>query len=183
MNDQEFYEEWVDQLAAIVRFREWTNAIISEEHFFWDRDREPFKFALENLRDRIRWYKALSNEERMKLTGATTEYNRLVALLIELIESAFDKEALAWPTRARRAFSLIMIAFNAHYTISAREREILILRYGLEDGHARTLKEVARVFNITPERLRQIELEVLSKLKRCLHHPLELDADRTLDEW
>jgi RNA polymerase primary sigma factor len=46
-----------------------------------------------------------------------------------------------------------------------REKEILKLRYGLEDGHPRTLKDVARVFNITRERVRQIEIKALEKLK------------------
>jgi len=53
--------------------------------------------------------------------------------------------------------------------LSAREREILILRYGLEDGHARTLKEVARVFNITRERVRQIEIKAINKLQHPIH--------------
>ena len=46
-----------------------------------------------------------------------------------------------------------------------RERRILELRYGLKDGHMRTLKEVAGVFNITRERVRQIEIKALEKLK------------------
>ncbi|HIC96745.1 TPA: sigma-70 family RNA polymerase sigma factor, partial [Candidatus Bipolaricaulota bacterium] len=49
--------------------------------------------------------------------------------------------------------------------LEEREKEILKLRYGLEDGHPRTLKDVARVFNITRERVRQIEIKALEKLK------------------
>lgn len=49
--------------------------------------------------------------------------------------------------------------------LDEREKEILQLRYGLEDGHPRTLKDVARVFNITRERVRQIEIKALEKLK------------------
>ncbi len=49
--------------------------------------------------------------------------------------------------------------------LSDREKEILILRYGIKDGHPRTLKEVAGEFNITRERVRQIEIKALDKLK------------------
>jgi RNA polymerase primary sigma factor len=49
--------------------------------------------------------------------------------------------------------------------LGEREQQIIKLRYGLEDGHPRTLKDVARVFNITRERVRQIEIKALEKLK------------------
>jgi RNA polymerase primary sigma factor len=49
--------------------------------------------------------------------------------------------------------------------LEPREREILELRYGLVDGHPRTLKEVATMFDITRERVRQVELRALEKLK------------------
>ncbi len=49
--------------------------------------------------------------------------------------------------------------------LSEREKQILILRYGLQDDHQRTLKDVAREFNITRERVRQIEIKALEKLK------------------
>jgi RNA polymerase primary sigma factor len=46
-----------------------------------------------------------------------------------------------------------------------RERRIIQLRYGLADGHYRTLEEVGREFGITRERIRQIEARVLRKLR------------------
>jgi RNA polymerase primary sigma factor len=46
-----------------------------------------------------------------------------------------------------------------------RERKIIQLRYGLHDGHYRTLEEVGREFGITRERIRQIEAKVLRKLR------------------
>lgn len=58
--------------------------------------------------------------------------------------------------------------------LTPREREILILRYGLEDSHARTLKQVAKKFNITRERVRQIEITALEKLK----HPSRKESLR-----
>ncbi|MBC7169778.1 sigma-70 family RNA polymerase sigma factor [Candidatus Bipolaricaulota bacterium] len=54
--------------------------------------------------------------------------------------------------------------------LDPREQEILELRYGLLDGHPRTLKEVASQFEITRERVRQLELKALEKLKYPARH-------------
>ncbi|MFC1998196.1 RNA polymerase sigma factor RpoD [Chloroflexota bacterium] len=50
-------------------------------------------------------------------------------------------------------------------TLSPRERRVLQLRFGLEDGRSRTLEEVGREFNVTRERIRQIEAKALRKLR------------------
>jgi len=49
--------------------------------------------------------------------------------------------------------------------LSFREGEILKLRYGIDSGFPRTLEEVGRIFNVTRERIRQIEAKAVSKLK------------------
>jgi len=49
--------------------------------------------------------------------------------------------------------------------LSDRERKVIELRFGLLDGHPRTLEEVGRVFGVTRERIRQIESKTLSKLR------------------
>ncbi|MBQ3544673.1 MAG: RNA polymerase sigma factor RpoD [Lachnospiraceae bacterium] len=46
-----------------------------------------------------------------------------------------------------------------------RERQVIVLRFGLEDGHPRTLEEVGKAFNVTRERIRQIEAKALRKLR------------------
>jgi RNA polymerase primary sigma factor len=46
-----------------------------------------------------------------------------------------------------------------------RERQVIVLRFGLEDGHPRTLEEVGQVFKVTRERIRQIEAKALRKLR------------------
>ena len=50
-------------------------------------------------------------------------------------------------------------------TLTPREEQVLTLRFGLEDGRPRTLEEVGKVFNITRERIRQIEAKALRKLR------------------
>ena len=50
-------------------------------------------------------------------------------------------------------------------TLTEREQKVLTLRFGLEDGRARTLEEVGKEFNVTPERIRQIEAKALRKLR------------------
>jgi RNA polymerase primary sigma factor len=49
--------------------------------------------------------------------------------------------------------------------LTERERKVLLLRFGLEDGRARTLEEVGKEFNVTRERIRQIEAKALRKLR------------------
>jgi RNA polymerase primary sigma factor len=50
-------------------------------------------------------------------------------------------------------------------SLTGRERRVLQLRFGLEDGRARTLEEVGKEFNVTRERIRQIEAKALRKLR------------------
>ena len=50
-------------------------------------------------------------------------------------------------------------------TLTEREQKVLTLRFGLEDGRARTIEEVGKEFNVTRERIRQIEAKALRKLR------------------
>ena len=50
-------------------------------------------------------------------------------------------------------------------TLTKREQEVIRLRFGLEDGRARTLEEVGKQFDVTRERIRQIEAKALRKLR------------------
>ena len=54
---------------------------------------------------------------------------------------------------------------NVLATLTPREEKVLRLRFGLEDGRARTLEEVGKEFNVTRERIRQIEAKALRKLR------------------
>ena len=50
-------------------------------------------------------------------------------------------------------------------TLTPREEMVLRLRYGIDDGHPRTLEEVGKEFGVTRERIRQIEAKALRKLR------------------
>ena len=50
-------------------------------------------------------------------------------------------------------------------TLTPREEKFLKLRFGIEDGRSRTLEEVGKEFNVTRERIRQIEAKALRKLR------------------
>ncbi len=80
-----------------------------------------------------------------------------------------DETALSPAREALRA-RLREALRDALAELDPREREILELRYGLLDGHPRTLKEVASQFEITRERVRQLELKALEKLKYPERH-------------
>ncbi len=54
---------------------------------------------------------------------------------------------------------------NVLDTLSPRERNVLRLRYGLDDGRMKTLEEIGQIFNVTRERIRQIEAKALRKLR------------------
>ena len=65
------------------------------------------------------------------------------------------------------AFTLLREQLNEVLnTLSERERKVLRLRFGLDDGRARTLEEVGKEFNVTRERIRQIEAKAIRRLRQ-----------------
>ncbi len=75
-----------------------------------------------------------------------------------------DEEALA-PVDAASQLLLKEAIHSVLKTLTPREAKVLYLRFGLEDGHPRTLEEVGKEFNVTRERIRQIEAKALRKLR------------------
>ena len=91
--------------------------------------------------------KPVGDEEESEFGHFITDEN--VPLPDEVADEAMRKESL------RKILS----------TLSHRERRVLELRYGLDGEHPRTLDEVGRTFNVTRERIRQIENQSLKKLR------------------
>jgi RNA polymerase primary sigma factor len=83
-----------------------------------------------------------------------SEFGQLIA--DEHAESPYERAVETLTNEALR---------DALETLSYRERRVLELRYGLGDEHPRTLDEVGRTFNVTRERIRQIEHHALKKLQ------------------
>jgi len=75
-----------------------------------------------------------------------------------------DQEAMS-PSEAAANMLLRREIEDALNKLTPREREVIRMRFGLDDGTPRTLEEVGRSFNVTRERIRQIEAKALKKLK------------------
>jgi RNA polymerase primary sigma factor len=75
-----------------------------------------------------------------------------------------DQEAIA-PAEAASVMLLKEKMQDVLQNLTDRERKVLVLRFGLEDGHQRTLEEVGQEFGVTRERIRQIEAKALRKLR------------------
>ena len=82
----------------------------------------------------------------------------------ELADFIQDEDALAPMDAAAREMLREQVQ-NALAALTDREREVLELRYGLVDGKDHTLEEVGQYFNVTRERIRQIEAKALRKLR------------------
>ena len=65
--------------------------------------------------------------------------------------------------------------------LSEREQEIVRMRFGLDDGQARTLEEVGREFGVTRERARQIEAALKKRLKKYLLEHLGAEVELSVE--
>jgi RNA polymerase primary sigma factor len=88
-----------------------------------------------------------------------------------------DKRAVS-PASATAHSMLREQMDNILETLSDREKKVLMYRFGLDDGCPRTLEEVGSMFNVTRERVRQIEVKALRKLR----HPTRSRKLRTFLE-
>ena len=102
-----------------------------------------------------------------------TEFGQLIA--DEQAESPYERVVETLTNKALR---------EALENLSYRERRVIELRYGLDDQHPRTLEEVGRAFNVTRERIRQIEHKSLKKLQKLREtQRLRDDVEMAFNSW
>ena len=89
----------------------------------------------------------------------------LVELARLLREEGIGRFAVSEPAEAASFTLLKEQLMDVLSTLTPREEKVLKLRFGIEDGRTRTLEEVGKEFNVTRERIRQIEAKALRKLR------------------
>jgi len=155
-----------DQARTIrvpVHMVETINKLIRTQRQLLREGREPTdeKIAkeMEITPKRVREIKKISQIPLSLETPIGEEENSFLGDFIE------DEEATAPPDAA--SFSLLQDQIRkVLHTLDERERRVIQLRFGLEDGYPRTLEDVGKTFNVTRERIRQIESKTLGKLRR-----------------
>ncbi|MBD3184327.1 RNA polymerase sigma factor RpoD [Candidatus Poribacteria bacterium] len=158
-----------DQARTIripVHMIETINKLIrASKHIVQETGREPTPQELAkemNLPvDKVRQVLQIAQEPISLETNIGDEDNTHLSDFIE------DKDAKC-PANEAIYSMLGMQIEDVLYTLSDREKEVISLRFGLNDGYQRTLEEVGSVFNVTRERVRQIEAKALKKLR----HPV-----------
>jgi RNA polymerase primary sigma factor len=121
-------------------------------------DHEEIAEEMGSTPDRVREVLLISREP-LSLSSAIGEEED--AELGDVVE---DTEAIA-PLEAASLGMLRTEVENVLDTLTPRERRVLQLRFGLIDGHLRTLEEVGKRVGVTRERIRQVEVEALRKLR------------------
>jgi RNA polymerase primary sigma factor len=119
---------------------------------------EELGMGMEITQDKVREILKVSQEPVSLETPIGEEEDSLLGDFIE------DRNAL--PPADAASYQLLKEHIDdVLTTLNSRERRVLQLRFGLDDGRSRTLEEVGREFGVTRERIRQIEAKALRKLR------------------
>jgi RNA polymerase primary sigma factor len=149
-----------------------TEELALEMDFLSQEDRRNIESAFEAD-------ERLDPETRLKLNRASAKVRRILRFSQEpmSLESPVGREdnsslgdfieddSLLGPADAASSQFLKEQMKDTLNSLTTRERRVLTLRFGLEDGQSRTLEEVGRKFGVTRERIRQIEAKALRKLR------------------
>ena len=85
------------------------------------------------------------------------------------LSDLLEDQGAVVPSEAAARAMLNEAVIEALGELSERERKVVRLRFGLDDGEMRTLEEVGKEFGVTRERIRQIESKTLAKLRHPMH--------------
>ena len=151
-----------EEIALEMEFLEPEQAEAIREALAEEKPLDPeLKRALDRAAAKVQRIQRISREPISLDTPVGNEENSYLGDFIE-------DESMPGPvdTASRRLLKEQMSEILEG--LSERERKVLIMRFGLEDGTSRTLEDVGKEFNVTRERVRQIEAKALRKLR----HPL-----------
>ena len=115
---------------------------------------------------------AFAEPDQAEIEGAATTYGRF---LTDQGEASPVK-----PVAQRMLEEYMALALEC---LDGRQRDVILLRYGLADGHPRPLKEVAEMMRVSPERVRQMEIRALEKLRQRKEGDEEFAAYLWENDW
>ena len=134
----------------------------SQRQMFQEMGREPtvaeLAAATELEPERVREILRLGLETVSLETPVGEDEDSNLADFIEDADAVLPSDAASFVLLQEQLASIL-------HTLSDRERQVIGMRFGLGDGHPRTLEEVGDAFGVTRERIRQIESKTLSKLR------------------
>lgn len=133
-----------------------------QRQFLQDHGREP---TVEELAGRTQLHPDRLREV-LRISQDTVSLEQPMAEDGELsLSDLIEDQAATVPVDAAARAMLNDAVRKAMSELTEREQEVVRLRFGLDDGHIRTLEEVGKVFGVTRERIRQIEAKTLAKLR------------------
>lgn len=155
-------EPTAEELAVEMEFLESEDSEIVRKALAYGTPLEPdVERRLERASAKVRRIQRLSREPISLDTPVGNEENSYLGDFIE-------DDSLPGPVDSASRRLLKEQMDEILDALNERERRVLIMRFGLEDGMTRTLEDVGKEFNVTRERVRQIEAKALRKLR----HPL-----------
>jgi len=143
----------VETINKLIRI---TRKLVQE----FGRDPRPEEIAEEMgiTEERVREIQRIAMDPVSLETPIGEEEDSHLVDFIEDANAAAPQDVAAFTMLKEQLLTIL-------YTLTPREEMVVRLRYGLDDGHLRTLEEVGREFGVTRERIRQIEAKALRKLR------------------
>jgi RNA polymerase primary sigma factor len=150
-----------------VHYREKMNKFIKIENELWNELARPatiIEISKEmeepiNVIEELRFYISQSNLDSLDRLVGKDENTSLCELVLDENSNMPDKEYYKFELR-----NIIGEIFQSNLT--EREMQVLYYRFGFKNGETKTLEDIGQIFNVTRERIRQIETKALIKLRK-----------------